>query len=173
MHENQEKNVEAIKNGTEKLRKRACSAQKKQVHIAFRALRPKFLVEFGSLNGLVICVWHSSTQDPISKFVALPPQKLGTTSKLSRTRNSQASNLCHGTAIHAKFIKGSLPHFLFTLNHILNSNAQCRVLSTLTNGSMKCPTGTFVPWSTMCALSRVGMVKPSEFYSRCFMFIES
>ncbi|WRX32290.1 Pentatricopeptide repeat - like 10 [Theobroma cacao] len=65
------------------------------------------------------------------------------------TSCTQTSNLLHGQAIHAKFIKGSIPHSLYLQNHILNMYLKC---GDLINGHKlfdEMPERNVVSWSAM------------------------
>lgn len=93
---------------------------------------------------------------------------------------AQTSNLLHGRAIHAKFVKGSLPFSLFLHNHILNMYLKC---GDLVNGLQlfeEMPSKNVVSWSAViagfvqrgypkealalfCRMYRDGTTKPNEF----------
>ncbi|XP_022732381.1 pentatricopeptide repeat-containing protein At2g13600-like [Durio zibethinus] len=65
------------------------------------------------------------------------------------TSCAQTSNLLDGKAIHAKFIKGSIPHSLYLQNHILNMYMKC---GDLFNGHKlfdEMPQRNVVSWSAM------------------------
>lgn len=93
---------------------------------------------------------------------------------------AQTSNLPHGRAIHAKFVKGSLPFSPFLHNHLLNMYLKC---GDLVNGVQlfeEMPSKNVVSWSAVitgfvhhgyprealslfCRMLRDGTVKPNEF----------
>ncbi|XVF46925.1 hypothetical protein PTKIN_Ptkin03bG0067300 [Pterospermum kingtungense] len=96
------------------------------------------------------------------------------------TSCTQTSNLLHGRAIHAKYVKGSIPHSLYLQNHILNMYLKCGDLISGRKLFDEMPQRNVVSWSAMVsgftqrgfckeALSlfsymlRDGTSKPNEF----------
>lgn len=95
-------------------------------------------------------------------------------------RYAETSDSDHGRAVHAKFIKGSLPFSLFLRNHLLNMYAKC---GDLVNGLQlfdEMPEKNVVSWSAVIAglvqhgrpsealslfnrMHRDGTTKPNEF----------
>ncbi|GLT97683.1 hypothetical protein SLE2022_152370 [Rubroshorea leprosula] len=93
---------------------------------------------------------------------------------------AKASNLRHGTAIHAKFIKGSVSTSLYLHNHILSMYVKCGDLVDAHQLFDEMPHRNVVTWSAIiagfvqqgfhnealslfCCMFCDGMVKPNEF----------
>lgn len=93
---------------------------------------------------------------------------------------AKTSDLPHGRAIHAKFIKGSIPVSLFLQNHLINVFLKCGDLSNGLQLFEEMPEKNVVSWSAVIAglvqhgypekalllfrqMQRNGTVKPNEF----------
>lgn len=78
------------------------------------------------------------------------PQEEETFAAILR-RCAATSNLRHGRALHAKFLVGSHPSTLFTINHVLNMYVKCGDLRSGRNLFDEMPHRNTVSWSALLA----------------------